>query len=307
MPDPETRGSNYVDHDGAKSYAQARHGIDGAQFLDPIFTDHMRTFCPDNIVLDAGCGAAPWAIFAAELGANSVLAIDNSEAMYGQARKALNDQPGSIKNAVGLVLADVQEVPSDRDTFDVALSINVGCALPSNGAFSESGFAKKVGPLEKHFIELARVLKPGGHAIVTSPASLEVPFTTYGEEDDKIQDLKDDLSALTGESADEMKKVVGGKDEILRATIVQQGDRWKLIEHIGTLGLGEFIYRKIPGLVVPNYNHDRSEYIHAMRDAGLAVPLLSARRLTTGNYSQEVGLGWQYKTSNPFDVFLARA
>lgn len=301
-PDLTAEGQ-YVDAGGALEYKRTGHGPDGWLLLDPFFTAHIRDYSGGKEILDAGCGAAPWAIYAAAVGATAILAIDNSEQMLEQANNALDDQPDAVRGKVRLRRADVLDVPRPSESFGVALSINVGCALPSVAA-ERDRHSHLVNPLLRHFQEMARVLEPGGVAIVTAPASLEVPFTTFGDEAEKITGLDNDLENLAGESEAEMRKVVGGHADILRATIVPDGANWKLIRQAGSLVLGQPIHRKIPGLVVPNYNHSAEEYGMSIQLAGFKMLAMAAQRLPKDQYNPKTGLGPEYITSNPFAVYL---
>ncbi len=277
----------FVDAGGASAYMQFRHGIDGAKLLDPIFTGLIEAYGLGREVIDAGCGAAPWAILAADAGAKAVFAFDSSQQMLDQAEEALRAQSDAVRRTVTLALASVFDIPKPTSSFDTALSVNVGCALPT---------------LPGHFREVARVLNPGGIAIVTAPASLEVPFTTFGDEEEKIARLETDLEAVTDEA--EMRQVVGGHTDILRASVVADGARYRLVKETGSLGVGQAIHRKIPGLVVPNYNHPQEDYEAGIEAAGFNILETTRSRLAEDEYTAHTGLGWQYVDSAPFDIYL---
>ena len=282
-----TEERQFVDASGASAYMQSRHGADGARLLDPYFTALIGEYCPGKAVVDAGCGTAPWAIFAAGVGATAVFAFDSSPEMLDKADEALQIQLAAVRNSVTLQLGSVFEIPKPADSFDTALSINVGCAIPT---------------LPEHFQEMARVLKPGGVAIVTAPASLEVPFTTFGDEEKKVAALEADLEIVTDEA--EMRAVVDGHADILRATITSDGSRYSLVKGAGVLSVGQAIHRRIPGLVVPNYNHPEEDYEAAIQSAGFDVLETTRPRLTEDEYTAERRLGRQYVDHNPFAIYL---
>jgi SAM-dependent methyltransferase len=299
--------AQYVDATGAAAYTQNRHGLDGALLLDPVFTDYIASNSAGKEVLDAGCGAAPWAIFAAKAGALAVLGIDSSEEMLRQADQTLAEQPQAVREVITTQLGDILEISKADGSFDTALSINVGCALASVIPSEHGADSKPATPLFRHFQEMARVLKPGGVGLITAPASLETPFTTFGNEQEKITALEVDLVSLAGEDVNEMKRVVGSHTDILRATLIANGPKWRLVKQTGELTLGQTIQRKIPGLVVPNYNHPSEEYTLAMQLAGLKIREIASRLLPPHMYTPETGLGKQYTTDNPFDVYLVEA
>jgi len=290
-----------VDDSGALAYAQFRHGPDGAILLDPFFTAHIKDHCEGKEVVDAGCGAAPWAIYAAHVGARAIFAFDSSEQMVTRGESEIAQQAEEIQERITLELADVLDIPRPAQSFDTALSINVGCALPSLGAWNI--FSQPVRqPLQMHFQEMARVLKPGGIAVVTAPASLEVPFTTYGDEDGKVTSLEADLAAATSEG--ELKEIATAHEGVLRATMVNDSGRWQLIRNGAALLLGQPIQRKIPGLVVPNFAHSQDEYLEVIDVAGFEVLDLASPTLPVDDYTPETGLGVQYVDHNAFDIFL---
>ena len=228
--------------------------------------------------------------------------------MIRRSQENIGNAPEALQKIIELMTADVAYLPIADQTVDAALSINVGCALPSE----EKGSSNQ--PFKQHFNEMARVLRPGGYAVITAPASLETPFTISGDyplveahEAQMLKKLEADLEELTGENAEEMKKVVGARDEILRASIVQDGPHWKLVKQLFTLNQGQFIYRKIPGLVVPNYNHGRDEYHKTITGAGLEVENFTAKRISSLDPNASASkLGRAYLHMAPFHVYLAK-
>jgi len=288
-PSPDTGQTQYVDASGALAYKTFGHGIDGSLLLDPFLATGLQDYCPEQKVIDLGCGAAKWAIHAVEIGADRVDAIDNSPQMLSQAEAALADQPESVRRRVGLQLASVLDVPRLNGSFDTALSINVGCAIED---------------LDTHFKEMARILKLGGVGIITAPVSLEVPFTTFGDEERKIARFKAELDGVTDEA--EMKTIATAHTDILRATIVPDGSGWYVPEEADNLELGQAIYRKIPGVVVPNFYHTEAEYEAALQEANLDLRQANKERLSQADYNDKTGLGLEYLTKNAFAFYIAQ-
>lgn len=299
-----TSGSKFVDVGGAQAYALNRHGPDGALLLDPYFTGYIDHLVPNKCTIDVGGGAAPWAIHAVEAGAESVFLVDNSEPMLDQAAKALESQPDDVRNKVILKQADAQQLPSSSQQFDIALSINVGCTMPSVIRGEHDALGHWRTPFLAHFQEMARVLKPGGFAIVTAPTSLDAPFTTFGYENDKIRDLEGTLEDLVGADVADMRRVVGEHNDILRATIVPDGPKWRLIKSAGEIAVGQFIWRKLPGLVVPNYNHTVAEYKHTIGQSGFDVRDVAAPLVFDVVDAARADLGKIYTRNRAFHTFL---
>ncbi len=283
--------SQYVDGSGAAAYEKFGHGPDGELYLDPRLREHIAEHSDDQEVIDIGCGAGPFAIRAVQAGATSVYALDNSEPMLAKAGDAVATKPVDVREKIALELADAYAIPKADRTFDTAYSLNVGCALPD---------------LLAHFQEMRRVLRQDGKGIITAPVSLELPFTTFGHEEEKIEELRGVLDELAGEEENEMKKVIGAQADILRATIVQDDRQWRLVEASGSLALGEAIFRKIPGLVVPNYFHTSGKYEETITGSGLTILETTRLRMPKDQYTEQTGLGSQYMKHNPFDVYLVR-
>ncbi|MEA2333331.1 MAG: hypothetical protein QOH58_3469 [Thermoleophilaceae bacterium] len=105
---------------------------------------------PDGPVLDAGCGTGRHTAYLVEAG-REVVGVDPVEAMLDQARKKLP--------SVDLRKGDLESLPVEDGSFD-----SVICGL----AFSH---LPEIGPA---IAELARVLRPGGRAIISAPH----PFIT---------------------------------------------------------------------------------------------------------------------------------
>lgn len=298
-PDQGRDANVYVDGQGAKAYADAGHGPDGAVLLDPYFTKHIRTLGTGKEMVDIGCGAAPWAIYAVKSGALAVAGYDNSEQMLAQAQQALSAEARDIAGRISLGFGTAKEIPVADETFPVALSSNVGCALPSD----DSNEKAKHGTLADHFVEMRRILRPEGFGIVTAPVSLETVFTSRGDEDIKIAEFNDALGHAKDSEA--VRQVVGSNSDILRATIIEDGTAFKIASP-EEVWVGRKVLRKIPGLVVPNYVHTETEYEAAIADAGLEIIERDKHVLSDEHLSEDFDLGLQYRRRNPFAIYLVQ-
>lgn len=298
-PDGASGGANgYVNAAGAEAYAKARHGLDGATLLDPVFQEYMRDFCPDNTVVDIGCGAMPWAIYAMKrCGAAAVSGYDSSPQMLSQAEQALTG--AGIEGEITVRYGTVKDLPVESDTFTVALSLNVGCALPTR----ETDDRQQTGTLFEHFNELERVLDYGGVAVVTAPVSLKIPFTTHGDEEAKL--IAFDEALRDAESIEEVRQAVGDNEDVLRATIIESDGTFRIAKS-EEVRIGREVLRKIPGLVVPNYVHDQAEYEAAMVAAGLHIVQRKTPTLASEAEAKKIGLGRQYIDHNPFAIYMLR-
>ena len=156
-----SRSSNDVsrwDASQAERYAIAKHGPDGTKFLDPYLYELLsKSRLAKKKVIDIGCGAGPWTEHAINQGAQHVAGIDVNESMIDQALNRLKRYNALPRNTE-LQVANANELPYDHSTFDVAMSINVGCNLPD-------------GDFQAHFKEAHRVTSDDGVMVVTAPHS----------------------------------------------------------------------------------------------------------------------------------------
>ncbi|ORX53963.1 S-adenosyl-L-methionine-dependent methyltransferase [Hesseltinella vesiculosa] len=115
-------------------------------------------------VLDLGCGFGWHSLYAAEHGASSVLGVDNSEKMLQVAHeKKANVTFGHKIQYLQLAMEDMQEIQGDA-SFDIVLS---------------SLAIHYVASFDKVAQQVARLLKPGGHFVM----SVEHPiFTAEGSQ-----------------------------------------------------------------------------------------------------------------------------
>src|SRR3990167_688462 len=94
------------DEGAAARYAKAKHGPDGARFLDPhLYALMSRDRLEGSDFLDLGAGAGPWSQYALEQGARKVTAVDLNEAMLEQARTRLRIS-GELPSNVRIVRGD---------------------------------------------------------------------------------------------------------------------------------------------------------------------------------------------------------
>lgn len=284
-------GTNYGET-GVKKYASVKHGPDGSQFLDPYFLPFI-----ENVeglkILDAGCGAAPWAIYAAKNGA-FVDGIDIQEHMITKGKE--DALKAGLENRVTLMVGDVNILPYQNYLFDKALSINVGCNLPE---------------LNIHLTELARVLKEKGRAIITAPASFDVVFTSGNRPlSEIIQEIEEALNKINAHDRNSIKEHLSSMHDIYRATFIEDGGKLKLVTNKNDLENGQAIWRKLPGMVVPNYYHSENEYINEAIKAGFNIVKLEKPKFNdekefseyNEKSSKEFKLGEAYSHFNAFVI-----
>ena len=157
-------------HDAAKSLAIATHAAQAEQFasfyaaadpfascfnysrfrLDEILYRLLPAPSVASKILDIGCGTGHQMKRLASMG-YAVSGVDGSPEMLGHATR---NNPGAT-----LRQADVESLPFDAATFDAVISIEVLRYLPDP---------------RQSIREMARVLKPGGVAVVTATPVLNL-------------------------------------------------------------------------------------------------------------------------------------
>jgi SAM-dependent methyltransferase len=275
------KGTDYGES-GVRTYTEMKHGPDGALFLDPYFLRYLEDV-QGKTFLDAGCGSGPWGILAAKNGAK-VYGIDIQEDMIALAKESAYTE--GVDSKTFFQTGDVGHLPYSDNYFDRAISINVGCNLPS---------------LEKHIQELNRVMKKGGIAVVTAPASFGIVFT------DGSRPVNDVISSLN-----DMSNIseIGKRDEVYRATFAKRNGKWELVLDESQLIPGEEIWRKIPKMMVPNRYHPEKEYLSVFNNHGFRVkqsdsPHFQSEKIREEyNSTHEKTLGPSYVKASPFVIFV---
>jgi ubiquinone/menaquinone biosynthesis C-methylase UbiE len=109
---------------------------------------------PTERILDLGTGSGVAALMLARRFPEAkVIGVDVSEAMIEVAREKLDEE---LADRVEFAVADAADLPYEPDSFDLVAQVSV--------------------PV--FFDEIARVLAPGGHAVVVSSLGAATPFHT---------------------------------------------------------------------------------------------------------------------------------
>ena len=279
------QGTNWTSS-GVNAYATFRHGVDGALFLDPYFLPFLKDV-KNLMILDAGCGAGPWAITAAKNGAR-VYGIDIQDEMITFAKKRAVD--AGFDTTIQFSVGSVADLQYDSDFFDRAISINVGCNLPPD-------------VFRAHLKELFRTLKSNGKVIITAPASF---YTVFAMNKEHIRhEIDRALAEIESIDARNIREKLATLQDVLRATFTVREGRLVLVEDEKELVEGESIWRKIPGLVVPNYYHSEKAYIDELLKAGFSIDQIDRPRFASANEwrGSSADLGREYSYYHPFAIF----
>ncbi len=282
--------------DAYVKYSESNHGSDGALFLDPFFKPAIETL-EGRFVLDIGCGAAPWSIYAAKQGGR-VWSIDIQPEMIEAAKQKV--KTAQVEEKVSLSVGDASNLAYPRDFFDREISICVGCNLP-------------LGIYEKSFQEIARTLKTNGIAVIGTPNSLDVVFTNGSKTAAEVQ--KHIASVLGNLPEDPSQEMISNSlsqlTEVLSATFYIKNQRLTLVTNEHELTEGEKIWRKLPVPIVPNRYHSQLSYINAFKESKLKILSVTEPHFSNeaerANYnaqaSTEGKLGAEYVTHAPFAIY----
>lgn len=289
------QGTEYGEN-AVVAYAESNHGPDGNLFLDPYFKPDLENLNSKK-VLDAGCGAAPWSIYAAKQGGD-VYAIDIQEGMIKTARKAV--QAANLLNKVNLTKGDVASLPYKENFFDKAISICTACNLPPEA-------------FEKHFVEFQRTLKKDGVAIIGAPTSLDVVFSNGTKTDAEVfLHIQQALNQLPDNpSAESISEKLLQLEEVLSATFYLKNNRLALVANESDLKEGEKIWRKLPKLIVPNRYYSKDYYINIFKKYNFDIQKIDLphfkneedRLAYNKNASASSKLGQAYVLHAPFIIF----
>lgn len=291
-----TEKGTVYEREAILAYAEGNHGPDGTLFLDPYFKSAIENL-KDHKVLDAGCGAAPWAIYAAKNG-GQVYAIDIQENMVQAASQAIRS--AHVENQVQVTQGDVAALPYETNFFDVIISICVGCNLPMES-------------FEKHIKEVDRTLKDTGRLVIGAPASLNVIFTDASKSDQEaFRHIQKSLDQLPDHpTCDQIIYQLNQLVEVRSATFFMKNNQLCLLENEDEICEGEKIWRKLSNLVVPNYYYSKDFYLQTFEKLNLTLQRVDAssfeneekRKIYNANASEKSRLGPAYVLNAPFIVF----
>ncbi len=121
---------------------------------------------PDSVALDAGCGEGKHAVRLAIHFGFEVLGVDPVQRHLDLAREARRDEPDEISSRVSFSRGSVEDLPVADASVDLVWCRDV---------------LAHVGNLGRAYAEFARVLRPGGHAVVYQ--MVRTPLLSAAEEE----------------------------------------------------------------------------------------------------------------------------
>jgi hypothetical protein len=145
---------------------------------------------------------------------------------------------------------------------------------------------------------------------VTAPASFATVFTDGTPKETVLAHIAQELAQLPENPAPEaIVAHLNTLKEVYRATFAIKSGKLVLIADENDLAPGEEIWRKLPGLTVPNRYHAESEYLKEFADAGFHIQNLhrpqfsSPTELEAHNSSHPQSLGEEYIAHHPFAIY----
>lgn len=136
-------------------YAAWAPTYDGPNPLIDLDDSRLRPILrryPQGAALDAACGTGRWAVYLAQLG-HAVQGVDATDSMLDVARAKLPE--------ARFVRGDLRRLPVEDSSVDLVV-----CSLA----------LVYVPDLRQPFTEFARVLRPGGHAVISDIHHLSLPL-----------------------------------------------------------------------------------------------------------------------------------
>ena len=132
----------------------ARRERDAAVYLAPLAAGLLHVSPDPERALDIGTGTGPAALLVArEFPQARVRGIDISEGMIDHAKRRVGLDP---EGRVAFRVADAAALPWQEDSFDLVTMLN----------------------MPPFFSEIARVLRPAGHAVIAASWGAATPFYT---------------------------------------------------------------------------------------------------------------------------------
>ncbi len=131
-----------------------RTGAGSAEYLASLAAAATHIDGDPERVLDIGCGTGEGTLFLArEFPTARLRGVDISPEMIHLAQAKVGLDP---EGRIAFKVADASELPWPEDSFDLVAQLN----------------------MPPFFAEIARVLRPGGHAIVAASTGAATPFYT---------------------------------------------------------------------------------------------------------------------------------
>lgn len=118
--------------------------------------DRLLALYDDPLLLEAGCGLGQWLYYHVSKTRGRAVGLDLAAGTQARVAKTKTLGPYIENGCVTFVEADTRATPFADNTFDLIFSFGVIEHVPDDQS-------------RRAVIELARVLKPGGRALITTP------------------------------------------------------------------------------------------------------------------------------------------
>ncbi len=299
-----THGTRYGD-EAANAYIQTTHHSDRQRFLSG-YIEELLSDIKGARVIDIGAGTGVWSIYALKHGASHAVSIDYQQDMVAIAILSVSSE--KLTDRITVKQGDAAHLDEDSGAFTLALSVQVGCNLPNTAAGTTIGFSP-------HFTEITRVLEKGGSAIITAPDSFGTVFAGGTRTQNEIlAEIERTLAIINHSEVPTPARIqehLKTLSDVYLASFVIREKQLVLVTDEHILTSGEEIWRKLPGLVVPNFYHSVLQYeeefaknnlkIITKFDSGFASD--DERKQYNTHIPSESRLGISYTKHAPFAVW----
>ena len=264
-------------------------------FLYTVMNEYLKSEIPGKKVLDIGCGIGNWCYKAAESGAKSVDGFDIQEEMVQHAKQATLQF-----STVNIRVGDVMDMPYDDNTFDVALSFYVTCALRLEACIN-------------HFKEMYRVLVPGGKAMMVciSKAAFEKIFLKNGADQVVVEKkiASKLLNLKTCPSQDEINYEFQDLGDIIQAffTLDNNGHLQRITD-VNMLTDGQAVWSTCQIMTFAAYYYDDKFFQEQIKATGLELDKIEnyyteERRIAYNSTKPDIELDKTIIDTPPFVMY----
>ena len=296
MADPdETHRDKYNSNEVDMYAANTKDDPMNQAFLFPALQAYLLSEVGGKKVLDIGCGTGIWTEYASKCGAKSVDGFDISTDMVELSKQATV----GLSN-VKICTGDAANMPYENNMFDLATCISVTNALPLE-------------TYSKSFVELHRVLVPGGKAVVwhRARAAYDGMILNSGTNQIVIEEaIKSILAKLPKQPTNEqVNTTLMGLKDIVRATFALD-DRGHLyrVTDLSQLINGHSVYTCTPIMVFPDYYYSDEFIKDQIQVAGLQLDRIEyycteERRIAYNNRKQRYQLDKRVSENPPHYLY----
>jgi len=264
-------------------------------FFFPTIKKYLSSETPGKNVLDVGCGIGDWTKYVAECGAKSVDGFDISAEMVKLSKQATEDL-----NNVSICVGDVTNMPYGDERFDIVLSFYITCVLHKE-AFTKS------------FVELYRVLVPGGKAVVLNlvRSAFDVMFLNENTDKEMVEKTIETALALLPfyPTSQQINEALADLHNVVLVTFaLDSTGHFYRVTDVSQLTNGQMVWIKTQIMVFPDYYYSVDFINEQIKAAGLCIDYIEhyfteERRISYNNSKPRIKLEKAITEDPPFLLY----